>query len=400
LAGAPVTERDRGLVLEMAQGRGSLDRPLIKRYVEYYASELTRRNNIAAMMGSESTGVARPRQLDEATNRLLQPLLEPASASNAPFRREYLNQLKAVAKTLLEGHLFTRIAFMVVLSRAGAIEVVPLLIEQIENPAQTYLVKLLAASGLIQITQNGRVAITPTSDGIRAAKALVAFLNDNPDAPWPVQCRCLEALGALRHATENPLSGRAELADLAFEILVDEQVDAQMRAWAGWAVSRMAFPTQLAGLNLELLAYELGRVAVAAAEPIAKVPVPSATPTKNLRMVARWTEPLVRVLDAFTGDPELRGSGLDRMAAGSSSVRAIEQRVRALATAAAQLSQSAGAQVKQTRDAVAASAAELKAYLDANPPKNDAFYRNGPKAPLPGSEKEAGAAQKGTGKAG
>jgi hypothetical protein len=102
----------------------------------------------------------------------------------------------------------------------------------------------------------------------------------------------------------------------------------------------------------------------------------------NLKLAARWSEPLVRALDAFSGETELRGSGLNSMAGSAANLRAIEQRVRALTQASLQFSISAGNQVPESKKAVVAATQELKSYLQANPPKSLLLYRGGPEAKL------------------
>ena len=378
LTGPPLSAEQLNSVLEMARGDAPSDAVLIKRYVDYYAAELTRRPNLDAMMGTEGADARRARDLDKAANGLIAPLNMPVSSNNQAFRRVYTNQLKSVAPALLEGHLFSRSFIMVVLSRVATSDFVPLFIEAIASDEQPYTVKMLAASGLIAASQGGRRPLDPNREGIPAAQALLAFLEADPSAPWPVQARCLEALGVLRQSTADPVSRSAEFADLPFQILMDEKVDPQLRAWAAWSLSRLAYPGLGGAPNLEAVAYALGKAAVAAGEKIVAIPVPAASPTKNLKLVARGSEPLVRILEAFEGEPELRGSGFKALAAGSSAMRGVEERIRALTSASVLLSQSAGSQVNQSREAVQAAVTELKSYLAANPPKKPEFYTGGP----------------------
>lgn len=391
IAAPLVTDRERASVMEMAQGGPRIDRSLIKKYVDYYCSELTRRNNIAMMLGSEGAR-GNPRALDEAANRLLQPLLEPVSPSNQVFRREYINQLLSHAPTLTQGHLLTRAFYMVVMSRATSSEIigplVDLFIEQLRDPQQTYLVKLLSAYGLTNTTRNGRRLLDPITHAQPASKAIVDFLRNAPEAPWPVQTRCLEALGSLRQSTADPLAGQADLAAVAFELLANPQVDPHIRAWAGWAASRMSYPEQVRSLNFDLVAYELGRAAASLGQKVASLPVPDDAPTKNLRLASRWTEALIRILDTFVGDPEIRGSGLNSLGSAGTLVRPIEQRIRALTSATLQFNQSAGRQVKEAQANVAAALRELEAFLAQNPPKSPEFYPGGPTAELPSSAAE------------
>jgi hypothetical protein len=397
ISGPIMSVRDRDTlaarIAEMAQGRG-LDRAEVKRHVDHNVSELTRRANIAAMLGSEGAG-RNPRALDEAANRLLAPLLEPSTPANQSFRREYVARLLDHQQQILRGHLLSRAFYMVVLSRAGIPEVVPLMIELIRDPEQPYTVKLLAAVGLTTASDQGRRPLDANTQAVPAARALAQFLRSVPDAPWPVQIRCLEALGSLRVATENPLSGGAEIAGVAFEILANPAYEPLVRAWAGRALSRLVYPTQVRGLNLDLVAYELGWVAVAAGEKIVSLPIPESAPTKNLLLVSRWVEPLLRALEAFVGDEQIRGSGLNALTGGSALTRGVEQRIRALASAAIRYSQSAGAQVRLARVDVEAALEELRTYLTNNRPENAEFYAGGPVAELPAAGSSAAGASRG-----
>jgi hypothetical protein len=390
-AGVSLSEPERASlfnsVLQMAKG-GALDRTAIKRHIDSNSVELTKRANIAAMMGSEGAG-RNPRALDEAANRLIQPLLEPPIAANSAFRGLYIANLMAAAPSLLEGHLFTRTLAMVVLSRTGSPEVIPILIEQINNPEQTQMVKLLAAVGLTAATQQGRRLLDPNSQSIPAARALAELLSNDPSLPWPVQARALEALGALRQATSQPLNSQPEIAAAAFELLANSDAQPSTRAWAGWALSRMLYSSPQGAVNHELVAWELGQVAASVGESVAAIPFAKETPTRNLRLVARFAEPLLRILDAFAGEPEVTQSGLNRLVSSPTALRGVEQRIRALAAACLQYSQSVGGQVEGARAEVVATLDELKRYLVQNPPKQGEFFAGGPKVELPEPAKAA-----------
>lgn len=390
LPATPITAQQIQSVLEMARGGASADAALIKRYVDFYAAELTRRVNIAGMTGEgldpdkprTPEEMRRARALDDAASRLIEPLAVPPTAGTQSFRRMYSEQLKRVAEPLLSGHLLTRSFFMVVLSRAAAPELASVIVDALADADQTYTVKMLGAVGLIATSRGGRRPLDSNREAIPAAESLLAFLEQNPDAPWPVQMRCLEALGVLRQSTPDPASRKAEFADIPFQILANPDADALVRTWAAWALSRMEFQGLGGAPNLELVAYQLGRAAAAAGDKLITVPVPTEAPTRNLKMAARYAEPLIRALEAFEGDPELRGSGFNRMAAGASGTRGIEQRIRALATAAVQFTLSAGNQVVDARAAVRAANDELKAFLASNPPKNLSLYAGGPTVQL------------------
>jgi hypothetical protein len=394
-----LAERERNAVLEMAKGLGSLDVNLIRTYVAANAADLTKRANIAAMLG-DNPGARNERAMDEAAGRLLQPLLEPATSTNAVFRRDYVKALIDQANTLLQGHLLTRTFYMVVLSRGGADELIPVFIQQLRDPQQTYMVKLLAAVGLTNVAQNGRRPPDANTRAIPAANALADFLRvAPPDAPWPVICRCLEALAAMRQSTENPVNGKAELADVAFDLLSRDDAEPQIRVWAGWALSRVQYPQSVRGLNFDLVASLLADTAADLGDRAAQIPLKGSNVSRNQRLVAKIAEALLRILEAFTGSSDIRGSGLETLSRGSTAVRGFEQRVRAVASDCMQLSLAAGNQIEPARKTLAEAVSQLRAYIDQNPPKSRAFYNGGPElaapAPAAGAALPAAAAAAG-----
>ncbi len=381
-----LVDRERSAVLEMSRGQGILDNALVKKYVNSYASELTKHANIAVMLGQESTA-RNQRVMDDATGRLLQPLLEPVTPANLAFRREYVNALIAQAPTLLNGHLLTRTFYMVVLSRTGSEDLVPVYIDQLADPQQTYMVKLLASVGLSNLAQNGKRPPDASSRAIPAAKAIADFLRvGSGEAPWPVICRNLEALGSLRQSASNPLSGRADIADPAFFLLSGQEADPQVRIWAGWALSRLQYPSSVRDVNFDLLAYELAQTAGFLGDQVTRVPLKGDQVARNQRMVAKYTESLLRILEAFTGTSEIRSSGLTPLSGDSAYVRGYEQRVRALASLSLQLSQAAGTQIEASRKSLSESVSDLKTYLDQNQPKSRFFYAGGPEIASPEPE--------------
>ncbi len=399
LSGPVLTDADRQAVLAMAQGQAAVNADAVRKFVQAQVASLTRRSNIAEMLDSSANSQG-ARRLEEATSLLLRPIVEPASTANAAFRREYARQLQAAAPAVLQGHLHARTFFMVVLAKAKAPELIAILTDAIKDPQQPLTVKMLAAQGLAATAGNGRIALDPNAQAIPAEQAIAGFLNENPDAFWPVQCRMLEALGSLRVASANPLKGEAELAAAAFTILANSGSRPEARAWAGWALGMLTVPGSVQRYNFELVAYEMGRAAADAASAILAIPMPEDQPARNLRLVPRMIEPLLRILSGFVGDPTLRGTGLSNaqhVNAGpaQAATREIEQRVRDVTAAALDLSKTAGGQVLKERQKLESRLNELKAYLARTPPKSAELYPGGPKVELPPAP-TGGAAPKST----
>lgn len=405
ISGPVLTPTDEKRFQAMAQGQPGLDPSLIAKYVAHHAAELTEHDNLQALINPEpSPRGARgnaAKVMEEAATALLAPLLPPVTARTAPFHRAYVAALLSQAPKLLKGHLHTRTFFMVVLSRCRAPEAIPVLNAQLIDPDQPLMVKLLAAVGLTNITENGRRPLDANNQAIPAAQALTQFLTENPDAFWPAKCRALEALGSLRTATANVLGGVAEFTAQPFQILANPEEKPEVRAWAGWALGMINVPVQIQRFNYELIAFEIGQAAVAIGDQILEIPVPKAKPTQNLRIVERLSGPLLRLLAAFVGDPDLRNSGLSQARGTSASsaqsmIRGVEQRIRALATSALAYSKAVGSQVPGARDRFADDVKELKSFLSKNMPKDNALYPGGPTVEPPAAEKKGPQAKKDT----
>jgi hypothetical protein len=386
-----ITPNDANAVLAMAKGTTATDPNLLKKFVQHYAGELTRHSNIESMLqeSEKSTGAL---AMQTAFNAMLAPLLQ--DGNNARFRQLYLGDLMELAPKMLQGHLHTRTFFMVLLSRSKAPEVVPFLIEQLKADDQPQVVKMLAAVGLVNISGRGKVPLNASSQAIPAAEALSAWLASDPELFWPLKARALEAMGAMRMSTARPLEGAAELADQPFLVLVDPTQRADVRAWAGWALGMMDVPAQVREFNFALVAYGIGRAAADIGQEIADLPVPEDKPAQNLRLVERKADPLLRLLAALAGDPDLPRSGLANTShAGASAarpyIRDIEQRIRAVSTSAIALSRSAGRLVPDAHKRLVADVQELKSFLAKNPPKDLTLYPKGPTMEQPGSRPAA-----------
>ncbi|MBX6314670.1 MAG: hypothetical protein IRY99_17410, partial [Isosphaeraceae bacterium] len=186
----------------------------IAKYVRYYAAELTNPSYLKALTDPDGD-TSRARKIAEATDKLVQPLMAANAKGNTSFRREYTKALLALMPELLKNQLHARIEAMLVLSRSGDPQAVPTFIEQLKDPDQVIAVKDLAAIGLLNVAQGGRARLDEATVAIPGAAALTEFLEKEPEAPWPVKAHALEALGALRQPTPNPLRAQADFATTA-----------------------------------------------------------------------------------------------------------------------------------------------------------------------------------------
>jgi hypothetical protein len=383
-------------VKEMGAGRGGVDRALIEKYIKHYAAELTSRRNLDAMM---NTGASKPDQLqrakalEQAQQALVEPLTAAASAGNAPFRREYIRALLAALTPLLKQHLHTRTFAAIALSRAVDEQIAKTLVDQINDKDQALAVKIIAAAGLISIAQEGR-AVLPPNIVAPASQSVASFLRETESPFWPASCRMLEALGAFRVASNDPNSGKAELAEVAAQYLFDREAPLEVRSWAAWALGMVQVPGAAKDYNFELIAFGIGRLAVDIGEQATRIPLPYGGETdaakrinretydRNSLRVFRASDNLLRLMIALAGDPQIRDSGLIRsshpnLGASREYVDQVLRRVRAVAEALVALAQSAGSQIKDNTAKLSAVVGDLAGFLSQNPPKGRTLYRDG-----------------------
>jgi hypothetical protein len=352
---------DKTLVDQLARGQGNLDLGAIDRFVRNRASELTRHSHIKALTEPAAKG-GDPKGLEKAARELMGPLLVPANAANAGFRREYVKKLVDAFDKIWAGHLHSRTFAMIVLSRSGEAGAVPTFTAQLNNPDQLAVVKLLAAVGITNVAQNGKRDVEDAA-GIPAAKALADFLRREPDTFWPAQFRALEALGSLRLATDQARGSKAEFAAVALELAADPKAAPAVRAWAGWALGMMRVPQSVRNYNYPLVANVLGGVAADLGEKIAALP-DNAQPK-----VVQLIDLLLQIHLGIAGDPDVRASGLANashpsIAAAQPYVAEVDKRVKAVTKAAIDLSNSAkGTQMKGRRAALSAAVEELRSFL-------------------------------------
>lgn len=386
LPSALSTPAEKTQIDRLAAGQGPLDRAVIDRYVKNRAAALTSHANIKSLQDPEAKPDA-AKALERATSELMGPLLVPLSGGNAAFRKEYVAKLIEVFKPIWVGNLHSRTMAMIVLSRCGDPQAVPVFIAQLNDPKQLAIVKLLSAVGITNVTENGHRQLDG-SQAIPAARALSDFLRREPETFWPAQFRAMEALGSLRLSTEQPTSVKAEFADTAMRFLTDPKAPPQVRAWAGWALGFMDVPPSIRTYNFPLVALSMGRAAADIGTLIAEMP------DGSMLRVVRLTNLLIQLHQGFTGEPDIRGSGLSRSVhpafSGSQSVVAeVERRVRALTRAALDLSTAVGSQIAEKRKGVVAAVNDLKGYLAKPPAHAKSLYTGGPTFPDPQPPKVA-----------
>jgi hypothetical protein len=317
--------------------------------------------------------------METAAARMRRPLELAAERQNTTFRRIYTDSLLTMADDLLKNHLFARIWTMEALSRSKEDSVIPVFIKQIDDADQVLSVKLLAARGLTNITDQGARNLGAQA-APKAAQSLANFLDRQPDMFWPVQYRVLEALGSLRTSTISPTQPKAEFAETALRLLSNRNAAPATRAWAGWALGMMR-PLN-PQYNFALVAYHDGLAVADIGDEILSVRA------KNPQRALRLTEFLIPLHQSFVGiGSEARDSGLlnatnPHLNAQKSKISAIETLVRDVLARAIELSQAAGSQRKEREAALKSSLTALRNGLK-TPPEELALIPGGETFPPP-----------------
>lgn len=379
---SPVTlpAADKTLVEQLSKGQGQIDRDAIKRYVRSHAANLTNRAAIAALMDPAGDPKV-AKTLETATTELIKPLLLPPNEGNAAFRKIYVSTLIDVLKPVLNGNLHSRTMAMIVLSRSADTQAIPVFVNQLNDPNQLAIVKLLSAVGITNVAENGRRDLA-TNEAILAGKALSDFLNRETDTFWPAQFRALEALGSVRQATDRPVQGKAEFAATAMSFLVNPKTPPDVRAWAGWALGMMEIPPSVKNYNFRLVSQSLAQAAADIGTKV--VAVPDAEKSRIVRQ--RLTSQLVQLALAFSGEANVRNSGLVHSkhpdaASALPTVGEFEKRVRAVTAASLDLSSAAGVNIKKSREDLVSALDDLKSFLAKPLPGGRTLYAGGPTIP-------------------
>lgn len=365
---------DQAAIDRMARGQASVDPLEIERFLQVQVKELTDHANINALLVADA-GNTKSQAIEKATERLMDPLLVPASPATAGFRSAYTRELLKVMPDLLKNHLFARTEAMIVLSKTGDEQALDTFVAQLNDPSQVMMVKLLAAVGLTNIVQGGKRAID-SATAAKAAKSLSDFLNREPETFWMAQVRALEALGALRQASGSVLQGKGEMASTALKFLADAKVRPDVRARASWALGMMQFPPAGPKLNFGLVVYHVGRAAADLGELAA-----DATPGRAAYLAGLL---VYQFYNGLHGEPGVRGAGLvnqTNLGTSQTFAREVETLVGKIAAATIDLSRSVPSQLSQKREQVRARVNDLKALLAKSAPKDFQLVPGGPTFP-------------------
>lgn len=387
--GAP---NDLTKVQNMASRVENEDPAFIKRYIEYFAAELSKRDNINALMGQPpnlSPNSPAARGLERAVDALSRPIIDSRAQQppNLTFLNNYTRALfESSLPKLLDNNYFTRINAMIVLGLAGGSSpaALDLYSAQLKIPDQVAGVKLWAARGYTYAAQSGRKPLE-YSKAIDGAEALIAALNLDPKLPFFVQFRVLEALGSLRVASGTRVGLKLDVASTLATYLSDTAARPQTRAYAAWALGMIRVAPQVTPYNYALAGNEIGELAVTLGSMlVADYDSKAANFDRDKDEAASLTSLLMfQVIPGLAGEEGIPDSGLLRAnhpdaVAVKSYLTSLYEKTRAIAREAYELLREPAVKQKDRRDQLNAKVTELRTFIDANKPKDRRLVPGGP----------------------
>lgn len=396
---------DRSSIQNMTARSINLDQDFIKRYIEFFAIELTKRENLNAILNpppSMKPADWPARALERAVDALNKPIIDAKANDNREFLDFYYRALfSSTLPKLLESNnnYLTRIDAMIVLGMAGnpSPAALDLYINQLKKPDQLVWVKLWAARGLSIAAQEGEINLDAAKAN-QGAEALIGLLEGDPKLPWPVQMRALEALGSLRVAGASTAHGKIDPASTVMKFLADPEAKPIVRARAAWSLGMMKVPSSVSPYNFQLvgqkigeLAFDLGRRIVDDFDDNPK------NFDKQKDAAAQLTSLLIfQVCPSLIGVERINDSGLLR----SNHKNALDARpflsklddkIKAVSRQAYELVRSAGVGNKAARDQLDAKLLDLKSLLAGTSPKDRRLVPGGPEFQAGPAEQVAGA---------
>jgi hypothetical protein len=399
------SDDDRAKIQRMVGRTENTAPDFVKRFVEFFAVELTKRENLNAVLNPPANQKASDppaRALERAVDGLNKPLIDAKANDNKDFLNLYYKTLfeSSLPKLVEPNHNYlTRIDAAIVLGMAGNPSPTALnfYIDQLKREDQLIWVRLWAARGLTIASQEGEINLDAAKAN-QATEALIALLESDPKLPWPVQMRALEALGSMRVSVANSARGRIDAASVALRFLADNDAPSIVRSWAAWALGMMKVPSNVAPYNFALIGHEVGELTVDLGNRIVEEYDDNPLNIdKNKDEMTRLTSLLLfQVCPSLIGMEKVTESGLlksTHRSAGEakSFVTKLDDKVRAVTREAYELVRAAGSGNKTARDQLDAKLADLKLFLGTTSPKDRHLVPGGPEFTPSPAQQVAGA---------
>jgi hypothetical protein len=395
---------DRNKVQSMAGRAINIDPDFLKRYVEFFAVELTKRDYLNALLNPPEKmkpNALEVRGLERAVDALTKPIIDARANQNTQFLDLYTKLLFDSSLTkILDNNYLTRIDAMIVLGMAGSStpQALDVYIKELRKPDQVIWVKLWAARGLTNAAQGGKVDLEAQKAN-QAVEALVGFL-DTEKLPWPAQIRALEALGAIRVAAVNTPRGKIDAASPLMKVLADPDAKLEVRAWAAWALGTLKVP-QGTTYNYNLVGYEIGKLAIDLGQQIVEEYDDHANEFEKEKIQAEHLTSILlfQVYPALIGEDGIRGSGLMNSSVNSKDVNTkpflakLDELTKGICRESYELLRAPTGGLKGKRNDLDAKVAAMKQLLEQSPPKDRHLVPGGPEFGPAVSEAVAGARQ-------
>lgn len=376
------TPNDRQTVLSMAAGNLGVNPDLLRRYIDFYAAELTKKDNLNLFLNRpDNANPTNAKAIERAVDDLVQPLLISRANNQPNFTTAYTRQLfESSLPKLLDNNLISRLDAMIVLATAASRvpKDLDLYITQIGNANQVMWVRQWAAHAITLATNDGRFTLE-ASKRDQALEALAKFLGGDAKAmPWLVQFRALEAVGSLRVAINVTSRSRVDAASVVMPYLTDTAMRPEVRAYAARALGWMAVPDNVRGYNFALIGDAIGQLAADLGDRIVAEYNSSGAPfSGRFEQAKLYTSLLIfQVNLAINGDPTVKDSGLAQMThpearAQSAYFRGLSEKIQAEIVTAYELVRAPGVNIEQTlRDKLVGQVKDLRAFLASKPPKD------------------------------
>jgi hypothetical protein len=378
---------DVSTIQNMASGATAIDANFLKRYVEFFAVELSKRDNINAMINpAPNLAPDAARGMERAVERLMDPLIRAKATDQQLFLAAYNKALfdSSLVK-LLDNNLYSRINAMIVLGMAGSTDpkALKLYTDQLKKADQVVWVKMWAARGITNATRQGRNNLETTRQ-IDAAEAVITLLDSDPKLPWPVQMRAMEALGSLRLSFTR-VGKTVDAASVAMRFLADREARPEVRAWSAWALGMMRAPGQIVPYNFELLGYKIAGLAADLGGLIVdEYDDNSSNFDKHKDRASQLTCLLVfQVVPALNGMEGITETGLLRsthksLESAKEYLKKVDAKVKDVTRESYELIRAGGVAQKSKRDDLDGKLTELKGFLAQAAPKDRRLMPNGP----------------------